>query len=267
MMDLIRERIAGAGSSEAKVNRSREFLQVLALKILFDRGHFEHIAFTGGTALRVLYGMRRFSEDMDFSLVKADGYGFGAVASDLEREFNRNNIKAQVNKLTEKSAVHSCFIKFPDLIGNLAIAGYAKPHLMIKIEIDSNPPVGGRTVVVPVTEGFVAAVKTFDLPSLFATKLHACFFRKYVKGRDYYDLVWYLGKKVIPNFPLLNNAILQTQKYDPGIGESNYRELLAEKTEKADFGLIREDVERFLEDKAELKLLDKELVLAMLRNR
>jgi predicted nucleotidyltransferase component of viral defense system len=266
MIGLIQERISGVAGSEAKVNKTREFLQIFMLKILFDKGHFENIAFTGGTALRILYGMRRFSEDMDFSLVKKDGYDFKAIIAGLVAECNKSNLPAVESKSKEKSTVHGGFIKFPDLIGKVGIAGYAKQNLLVKIEVDSNPPEGGRTTVVPITDNFVMAVNTFDLPSLFATKLHACFFRKYTKGRDYYDLVWYLGKKVVPNVSLLNSAIRQTQKTELGVTEANYREFIAEKVGKVDFAKIREDVERFLEDKAELKLLDRDLILEMLKN-
>lgn len=264
MIELIRENLAKTASSEEKVNKTREFLQVLMLKILFDHGRLENIAFTGGTALRILHGIKRYSEDMDFSLVKKPGYDFKAIQRDLVYELRKNNVGAELKKPKEHGAVHSCFLQFPDLIQKLGVSGYAKKHLLVKIEIDSNPPEGGKTVIMPVTERFVIAVRTFDLPSLFATKIHAALFRKYTKGRDFYDLVWYLGKKVVPNIPLLNNAILQTEKLELNLTEANYREFLAEKTAHIDFMKVREDVERFIEDKAELKLLDRDLILGML---
>ena len=133
-----------------------------------------------------------------------------------------------------------------------------------KLEVDSNPPKGGKSVIMPLTDRFILAVNTFDLPSLFATKLHACFFRKYTKGRDLYDLVWYLGKRITPNITLLNNAIIQTEKKDMKLTGKTYKEFLIEKLKKVDFPAVRKDVAVFLEDKNELKLLDKKLILKML---
>lgn len=264
MIELIRQRIAAAPDTEGKINGARETLQILMLKILFDRGDFGNIAFTGGAALRILHGMRRYSEDMDFSLVQKTGYDFKAIADGLAGECGKNNIAVEAGKLKLEGAVHSCFLKFPGLFSRLGIPGNPKQNFLIKIEVDSNPPAGGTTVIVPVTDLFVMAVKTFDLPSLFATKLHACLFRKYTKGRDYYDLVWYLGKKVRPNLELLNNAIRQTQGEGIRVDDSNYKSVVAERVSRVDFRRIRADVEVFLEDKAELKLLDRDLILAML---
>jgi uncharacterized protein YukJ len=102
------------------------------------------------------------------------------------------------------------------------------------------------------------------LPSLFATKLHACFYRKYVKGRDFYDLIWYLSNNVEPNFTLLNNAIKQTDKNQKRITKNNFKSPLSERIEHIDFKLVKKDVERFLEDKNEIKLLDYKTVKSLI---
>ena len=83
--------------------------------------------------------------------------------------------------------------------------------------MDTNPPKGGRTAETPLNKTYIFSVRHFDLPSMLATKLHACFYRKYTKGRDFYDLVWYLGRKVFPNLELLNNAIQQTEGKSRGL--------------------------------------------------
>ena len=98
---------------------------------------------------------------------------------------------------------------------------------------------------------------------MFATKIHACLFRKYTKGRDFYDLVWYLGKKTKPNYTLLNNAVEQTEKKRLDLTPRTMAGFMTEKLEGLDYGAIRRDVERFLEDKNELKMLDKDMLLAM----
>ncbi|MDI6841098.1 MAG: hypothetical protein QMD71_09705 [bacterium] len=94
--------------------------------------------------------------------------------------------------------------------------------------------------------------------------MHACFFRKYTKGRDFYDLLWYLGKKLLPNFELLNNAIEQTEHKKVNVDAENFNDFLREKLAKIDFVRVRKDVARFIEDKNELKLLDKDLILKLI---
>src|SRR3989338_7410974 len=102
---------------------------------------------------------------------------------------------------------------------------------------------------------YTFTVVHYDIPSLYASKLCACFFRKYVKGRDFYDLVWYLGKKATPNFELLNNAMRQIDSKAQTVTEENFKEFLKAQLAKIDFTSVRKDVARFLVDKEELKLL------------
>ncbi|MCX5777287.1 MAG: nucleotidyl transferase AbiEii/AbiGii toxin family protein [Candidatus Firestonebacteria bacterium] len=265
MIEVIKQSLEGSKSGEEKLNRTREFLQVLILKILFDRGYFENIAFTGGTALRILYKVRRYSEDLDFSLVKKEKYDFGKISDSLLFELRKNGFKVE-EKRRAVQTVNSVLLKFNGLYAKLGLSGQADEKFLVKLQVDSNPPKGGNTVVMPFTDRFVLAVKTFDLPSLFATKLHACFYRKYTKGRDFYDLVWYLGRRITPNIKLLNNAVFQTEKKDLNLTELNYKEFLSERVKKVDFSSVRKDVAVFLEDKNELKLLEKELILKMLES-
>ena len=123
-----------------------------------------------------------------------------------------------------------------------------------------NPPDGGEVEKTLINRMFMLNVAHFSLPSLYATKLHACFFRKYVKGRDFYDLLWYLGKKIKPNYVLLNNAIRQTEGKVEALDESNLKDFLLRRIEKVDFREVKKDVERFLEDKNDLKLLEKSVI-------
>lgn len=265
MIEVIKQSLEGSKSGEEKLNRTREFLQVFILKILFDRGYFENIAFTGGTALRILYKVRRYSEDLDFSLVKKEKYDFGKISDSLLFELGKNGFKVEEKRRTVQT-VNSVLLKFNGLYAKLGLSGHADEKFLVKLEVDSNPPKGGNTVVMPFSDRFVLAVKTFDLQSLFATKLHACFYMKYTKGRDFYDLVWYLGRRITPNIKLLNNAVFQTEKKYLNLTELNYKEFLSERVKKVDFSSVRKDVAVFLEDKNELKLLEKELILKMLES-
>lgn len=263
MNELLQQTLAKATSDEDKLNKTRGFLQILMLKIMFDRGAFDNLAFVGGTALRILYGLRRYSEDLDFSLIKRQGYNFKTLLRQLAYELKQYNLKVEFTS-KETNIVHSSFLKFPGLLNEIGVSKIKEQKIFIKLEIDTNPPKGWHSNLNPVTESFVFAVNTFDLASLYATKLHACFFRRFTKGRDFYDLIWYLGKKIEPNYTLLNNAIKQTEKKDLKIGTDNFHDFLQNKLQKVDFKLIRKDVERFLEDKSELKLLDREIILRMI---
>lgn len=263
MIDVIKQKIAGSSSNEEKINKTREFLQLLALKVLFDRKYFNNVAFVGGTALRVLYDLKRFSEDLDFSLIHAKDFAFKSLINDLKNDLNHYGLSVEV-PLKDKNTVNSCMIKFPGILNDLGLSGFKDQKLSIKFEIDTNPPKGWGLALTPVTSSFVFAVNHFDLPSLFATKIHACFFRKYSKGRDFYDLIWYLGKKVKPNYKLLNNAIIQTEHEHKELDQKNIRDFMKEKIKHLDFPDLRKDVERFLEDKSELNMIEKDILTGII---
>lgn len=265
MIDLIKQHIEGAVTPGEKLNRAREMLQFAALKIMYDKGQYDHVAFTGGTALRVLYDLRRFSEDLDFSLVDADKYEFKHVLNDVIVGFKQYGLVVEADPKTKKT-VHGAMLKFKGLLKELGLSPMASQNLLIKIEIDSNPPKGGKLESAIVNKLFMFSVRHFDLASMFATKLHACFYRKYVKGRDFYDFIWYLSRKTVPNFILLNNAITQTQGANPGIDGNNLAAFLMKKIRGIDFSIARKDVEGFLEDKNELKLLDLKLLEDSINN-
>ncbi len=264
MIESIKQGFSLGMSLEDKVNKTRETLQALMLKIMFDRGAFGNMAFVGGTALRVLYDLRRYSEDLDFSLVEKKDYSFEKLLKDLLFELKHYGFKVEAEPDQDK-IVHSSMIKFPGLLKELGLSQVQEQKLAVKLEIDTNPPAGWKTIVIPVTRSFVFAVNSFDLPSLYAAKLHACFFRRFTKGRDFYDLIWYLGKGIEPNYLLLNNAIAQTEKKDWQVTSGNFKQFMVEHLALIDLSSARKDVERFLEDKNELKLFDREMILNMVR--
>ena len=255
MIDVLKQQYGANMSAEEKTNRVREFLQILVLKIMSDKDCFKNLAFVGGTALRILYNLRRFSEDLDFSLTNKRGYDFTALLSELEKELKLFGVQAEL-KPKEGKVVQSVFVKFPGLLNEIGVTAFKEQKLSIKVEIDTNPPAGAATETSLINRTYLFNLVRFDLPSLYATKLHACLFRKYTKGRDFYDLVWYLGKKIEPNYKLLNNAIKQTQGKDMKIGPDNLNQFMVEQLQRVDFNAVRKDVERFLEDKRELTLLD-----------
>ena len=261
MIEILKKQFTGNMPAEEKLNRVREFLQIMALKILYDKGALNNLVFVGGTALRVLYDIRRFSEDIDFSLIQKKDYDFLELNAELLRGFKLNGLSAESNPKDKKeNTVHGTFLKFSGLLKEVGLSALDSQKLSIKFEIDTNPPKGGHLASTLVNKTYIFNVTHFDLPSAFATKLHACFYRKFTKGRDFYDFIWYMGRKVKPNYVLLNNAIEQTEGSNPHLNEGNFKEFLLKNTERIDFNQAKKDVERFLEDKSELRLFDKKLI-------
>lgn len=259
MIEFLDQYISSEASAEGKINRLREALQLVCLKALQDGGYFTRIAFVGGTALRILYDMKRFSEDLDFSVTEKNGYDFSKLIADTGRSLALSGLEAEPKTRVGKT-VQVSMLRFPGLLNRLGLSALEGQKLSIKVEVYSDPPPGWQAEDTVVNKIFLINIRHFSIPSLFATKLHACFFRKYVKGRDYYDLLWYLGKNVRPNYGLLNSAIRQTQGIDMKLSESTIKDFLLEKLDKVDFGLVKSDVERFLEDKGEVRLLEKGVI-------
>ena len=255
MVEFIQQHIPSGVPLEAKVNKVREILQLLTLKILQDKRCFEHIAFVGGTALRVLYNLRRFSEDLDFSVINKDNYDFSSIITTLKHEFTLYGLEVAAKTKVTKT-VQSSMLKFPRLLNDLNLSNHKEQRLSIKVEVDSNLPSGWEIENTLVNKVYLLNITHFKISSLYSTKIHACFFRRYVKGRDFYDFLWYLSRKEKPNYLLLNNAIAQTESKNYGLSESNIKDFLLERAAKIDFNAIRKDVERFLEDKGELNFLN-----------
>ena len=255
MIEVIKQRFKENASLNEKLNLTREFLQILCLKSLSDKGYFDHLAFLGGTSLRILFDLRRFSEDLDFSIHQTKGFNLEKMDDDLRRSFALHNLPFEPKIKSERN-VHSLLMKFSGLLKELGLSPLAAQKLSIKLDINMNPPKGWNLIDTIVNKIYLFRIAHYDLPSLYAGKLHALLFRKYTKGRDLYDFVWYLGKKVKPNFILLNAAIEQTQKKDLGISEENFKSFLLNKIQHVDFDTAKKDVQRFLEDKKELALFD-----------
>jgi len=263
MLDIIKSHLNEEMSREEKIHLVREDLQLIILKTLYDIGMFGHLAFVGGTALRILFDLRRFSEDLDFSLIRGKGYNFIKFSRAIEYQLKKYGFDVDVKK-NDLRIVQRIMFRFKNILMGLGLSNMREQKLSIGLEIDARPPEGWKTNLSLISKVFVFTVTHYDVASLYATKIHACFFRKYIKGRDFYDLVWYLGKKILPNFILLNNAIAQTESKKIVVTETNFREFLLEKMTKIDFVKVRKDVERFLVDKGELKLLNKKLIKELL---
>ena len=255
MIDVLKQQLRPGMSKEEKYNLLRDFLQLTALKIMYDHGYFKMVAFVGGTALRFIYNLRRYSEDLDFSLIHAKGYDFNRLNDKLITEFKLYGLEAETSPKTDRT-VHGTFLKFPKVLKQLDLSPMAGQKISIKLEIDSNPPSGWNMASTYINRMYTMTLAHYDVESLYGSKLHAIFFRTYIKGRDFYDLLWYLGKKIKPNLLILNNAAKQAQGVDMEINENNFNQLLLERLRKVDFADVKKDVQKFLEDPKELAFMD-----------
>lgn len=263
MLENLRGFIAVGNTNEEKYNILREILQLEVLRFLDEKSYFHHIAFVGGTALRILYDIKRFSEDLDFSLVEGATLSFPKMISEIVAFFEKQALSIKV-KSKEAEAVCYAYLKFDGLLFDLGISSHKDQMVTLKIEVDMNPPDGAKTAFSVINKHIMLGIGHYDLPSLFAGKLHALMFRKYVKGRDFYDLLWFLGKKIKPNLVMLNHAIIQTEKQDMQLDESKLYALLVTRVKETDFAKVLADVKPFLEDEAEERFFRTEYFLGAL---
>ena len=263
MREQIREVIKSKLSKEDNLNRIREYIQSYFLYVVYKKKFYQNLIFTGGTALRFIYKIQRFSEDLDFSLSdKARKYDFANLLKNVKKEFELAGYKLEIKYNMDK-IVHSAFLKFPQMLYEFGLSGLKDEKISIKLEIDTNPPKGGIETSTLYSSTFMFYMVHYDLPSLFAGKLHALLTRKYTKGRDWYDFLWYVSKfkGLEPNFVMLNNALTQTQKGHILITKENWKGELEKVIEKLDLEKVKKDVAKFLENHNDINLLNKENLL------
>lgn len=265
MKDYLLELVAKQSGYNAKLNAMREYLQAYTLRIMHDDGLFRTTAFLGGTALRFLYNLPRFSEDLDFSLAKGRGHRFSDIIEGVKEELVSSGYNAAVTSNEGKTVCNS-FIRFEGLLYEAGLSPLKSQKFSIKIEIDTNPPEGAVLKTHIITKYFPISFLSYDLPSLFSGKIHALLSRKYTKGRDFFDLGWYLSKwkDLTPNFTLLENALKQTGWQGEIPSENTWKNFLSKVVHEVDWKKVKQDVENFLENPRDLEIFTKENVLKLL---
>jgi hypothetical protein len=258
---LVRPVVDPAG----KLNLLREFLQALALRSLHESEAFTKLAFVGGTALRFAYNLPRFSEDIDFSLESPDGYQPEKWLRKLKNDLALAGFDTSVS-WNDKTTVHKGWVRVAGILKEAGLAAMPGQKLSIKIEIDTRPPAGAVRERTVITRHRVLALQYYDLASLMAGKVHALLTRKYPKGRDWYDLLWYRGQRppAEPNLVQLQNALDQSQ----GAGKrsaANWKSDLAAAVARLSCAKLRDDVRPFLERPGETELIEIENIRAVLR--
>jgi len=249
-------------NEEEILSALREIMQEIALAGLSRTDFFEKAAFYGGTALRIFYGLDRYSEDLDFSLLKPDSnFSIEPYFKAILDEFKSLGLTVSINekKKTNQTAIDSAFLKAKTIWQEIVLEDIIKETgvrsnktLKIKIEVDRQPPLNFKTEEKLLLRPFSFYVKCFTKPSLFAGKMHALLFRKWqnrVKGRDWYDLEWYIKKGI----PLdVNHFLTRAKDTIDWQGDSIYNEqiieLLDAKIESVSFSSIKEDVVRFIQN-------------------
>ncbi|MCZ6877598.1 MAG: nucleotidyl transferase AbiEii/AbiGii toxin family protein [Acidobacteria bacterium] len=167
-----------------------------------------------------------------------------------------------------KNNVKSSMIRFTGLLFECGLAPQQDQSLTVKLEIDANPPAGFSIHTSTINKYFPYVIHHHDRPTFLAGKLHAILQRRYAKGRDYYDLVFYLNRwlDIQPNFPYLNNALAQTEYEGAEVTLENWRRLVAQKVESLNWKQVIEDLEPFLLRSNDRNLVNKELLLGSLRD-
>jgi predicted nucleotidyltransferase component of viral defense system len=255
----------------------REILQEIALLGLWRAKFFEKAAFYGGTALRILYGLDRFSEDLDFSLLSPrKDFDLTPYLDALRKEIAAFGFDVRVESAskTSRSAIRSAFLKANTINQLLVIEAdealvrsmHREQVLKIKLEVDTDPPAGFDTETRYLLNPIPFAVRTYVLPDLFAGKMHALLCRRWKnrsKGRDWYDLVWYAA-----NHPRLHLAHLEQRMRQSGDWKENdplspdaFKALMQRTIENLDVQQVRKEVEPFVKHPEQLTLWSRDFFM------
>ena len=251
-------------TTEDSARALREILQEIALLGLWRSKFFDKAAFYGGTALRLLYGLDRFSEDLDFSLLAPSStfelsrYGDSLGAELAAFGFD---VRFEARAVRTEHAVQSAFLKADTLqqmlvidAGESALSGVPRGQVLeIKLEVDTDPPPGFATQVRYLLQPVAFPVRLYALPDLFAGKMHAVLCRRWqdrVKGRDWYDLVWYVTHHPVLHLGHLEQRMRQSghwQREGP-LTEMDFRGLLEQAIDDLNVEQARKEVEVFVRD-------------------
>ena len=205
-------------TAQALLLAVREIVQEISLLGLARSGFFQHAAFHGGTALRIIHGLDRFSEDLDFCLHKPDPeFELGQMLHPLKEEMESWGLTVEITARSKvEDVVKKAFLKESSLgaLLSLEVPIHPQQKCTLKLEVDSNPPASAQIESKLCEFPTDFYVTCHDLSSMFAGKMHALLTRNYIKGRDWYDLIFYLSRRTTINLPFLRNALLQRRTQD-----------------------------------------------------
>ena len=246
-------------TKDDRTNALHEIMQQITLAGLYRGGFFDKVAFYGGTCLRIFYDLQRFSEDMDFSLLRPDeNFRLEDYFDNIIAEFKALGRDVSITKKEKKTLtnVKSAFLKDNTEVYNLQFT--TEKNIKIKIEVDTQPPLGFETEYKLLMLPFSFMVRCYALPDLYAGKMHALLFRNWkgrVKGRDWYDFEWYVRNNVPLNFNHLQQRTEQLNE----IGEKefsidHFKEMLKERILNTDMNTVKNDVRPFVKNTSEMDI-------------
>lgn len=256
MIELIQQRLDSykAGNPVKEGQATKEILQEVALYSLWRAGFFEVAAFQGGTSLRILHKLPRFSEDLDFILKEPNpDFEWGGYLDQLLKGLEEFGLQSEaLDKSRMDQRVKKALLKDNSVSNQLDLSfyrGHPGQKLNIKLEIDVDPPAYSGFEYSYIDFPLDFEICHQDLGSNFSLKIHALLCRPYVKGRDWYDFNWYVKQKIVPNLPHLQAALIQygpweDQEIDVDTGW--VKRALLEKVAAIDWSEAAQDVERFL---------------------
>ena len=248
-----------------KRNATFEVMQQIILAGLQQGGFFDKAAFYGGTCLRIFHGLQRFSEDMDFSLVrKDDKFNIEDYFGPIIKVFESIGRKVVITKKDKRTfgRVESAFLK--DNTQLYDVAFQTEKSIKIKIEVDTNPPLMFDTEQKLLMKPYSFMTRCFTLPDLYAGKMHALVFRNWktrLKGRDWYDFEWYVRNDVPLDFQHLQERIREFSGEE--MSREKFMQLLNERLATADMKSVLEDVTRFVRNPNELKIWSNDYFLEL----
>lgn len=256
-LTIIQQRLKSyqSRSKQEELNALKEIYQEIALAGLARSDFFKLGAFQGGTALRIIHQLKRFSEDLDFIALKLQSnFKWETHLKAIELEFQFFGVQIEMKERKEaKGVVRRAFLKEDSFARILELTHDRLPSdeqkILIKLEIDTHPPEGSTFETAFLTYPYPFSILMQDMPSLFAGKCHALLCREYEKGRDWFDFLWYLSLKTPINALLLKNALYQTGPYKGKEIQCDKKwvmEALKHKITSIDWKAAKLDIEHFL---------------------
>lgn len=246
----------------------REIVQSIVLIGLGRSNFFKIASFYGGTALRIFYNLNRYSEDLDFTLNEVnDNFSITPYISKIQEVALSYGLNLEISTKIKTANIYQTFINLK--INSKMIATLHKDeNIKVKLEIDCHPAIGFKTENKWLDMLEFAPIVVLDEPSLFAGKLHAILCRNYkntVKGRDYYDFLFYIKNKIKPNMNYLKNKLVESGKIkeDMDFNIDLLKVMLKQRFEITDFEQVKKDAMRFVFKNEDLSYYCKELFMQM----